>query len=789
MRVSGSFGSVLAVAGVLVISPACSDSADPADTTGDASTADASRDASTADASREVPSPSGSDASIDAPNDGDAPLANVASVQFTVEPRSGYSAAPLGAVTVVVRDDKGAPVAPPASVTLSLAPGGGPGALGGTTTKATTAGLTTFEDLTISKAGTYQLVATVQGVTAQSASFTVDAWAPWSGSLTGGTVRRIVVDPTDANIAYAMTDFGGIFRTTDGAASWACVAFPATRPVSMAIAPSTPATVYAGRGEKGLYRSVDRGLSWTPANVGHSNELVTALAVDPTDAQVVYWGTRGLLKSTDGGGSWSPASDPAFATAQVTAIAVAPSLHSLIYLYAAGQPMFRSLNGGVSWSAMNGLPADVFVKKIAVHPTNPTTVYVALGDDAGVWRSTAGGPFTQIATGPVATARVHDIVIVPGSPETMYIAAYGSDVYKSTDGGSSWTPLGDYQHDTGTAMSLAVAPNQPSKLYVGHFLIAGGGGLSKSDDGGATWMDASKGVTAFDVHGIAVDPTGGALWVGGGSNGLNRSSDGGMTYTRVGSSSGLDVNGDFAIARSPTTPGTLFLGLNGLGLFKSTNAGVSFVHDAVLGNVTLSNLAPSPASASTMYVAGPDFGLAATSNGGAVWTTRTANPYASGVAAHPTIASRAYGGLSDGLYGTTDSGVTWTKITTVSPAVSSPRIAFDSANNLYVAARSSVQSSPDGNVWTNLTTSASTTIPVAESSVTYAGVFAIGGEDVLFVGLDEARALWRRGGGTWAVSLPAGVEILTMAQDPAHPKTLYAGTRAGGLYRSLSGGE
>ncbi len=724
------------------------------------------------------------DASTDAADAADAaPPAPSVQVDFTAEPAKGFSGVVLGSISVRVRDAQGQLVTAPTSVTLSLA--SGPGSLGGTTVKDTSAGVATFTDLAVSKSGTYEIVATASGVTAQSASFTIDAWQPYSGTLTGGTPRRVVVDPTDPKIAYAASDSAGIFRTTDGA-TWAPIAFPGTSTLGLVVDPVTPTTIYAGQDDKGLYKSTDRGTTWSPANAGYTNKYVRALAIDETNPQILYWGTNtGLLKSTDGGTSWSPANDPAFATAQISAVAVAQFNGQTVYVQAYNQQVYRSANAGLTWTAMTGLPANAGVRSFAIHPADPNTVYASLGDSAGgVWKSTAGGAFTQIANAPVATGSVQDIAIVKAAPWTMYLAAYGSNVFKSVDGGVTWTNLQNNLLGGNVPLALAMA-SDASTLYVGHYLTSGGG-ITKSTNGGSTWTNISTGFVAFDVNGIAVDPGDSSkIFVGGGSTSLQRSADKGLTYTKLVNADGINWGGDFVVRYVGTT---LYAGNNGGGIFKSTNGGTSFVRDTVLGNAKINALAPSPVDPNTVYAGGFGFGVTATSNGGGLWTTKTTPTipwiYVAGVAAHPTTAGTAYAGISDGLYRTTDSGLTWNKVGTL--ATSMPYVAFDAAGKVY-AASTTVQSSPDGNTWTDITAGGATTVPLTNGAATYLGVFPIGGSDVVFVGANGG--LWRRAGGTWAPSFPWPTKILSMTQDPTTPTTLYVGTKGGGMYRSLSAGE
>jgi hypothetical protein len=75
-----------------------------------------------------------------------------------------------------------------------------------------------------------------------------------------------------------------------------------------------------------------------------------------------------------------------------------------------------------------------------------------------------------------------------------------------------------------------------------------------------------------------------------------------------------------------------------------------------------------------------------------------------------------------------------------------------------------------------------------DGGVTYLGIFKIAGEDIVFVGV-ESKGVWCNAGGSWMSVFPSSSDVLTMAQDPSQPRTLYVGVKAGGMYRSLSAGE
>jgi xyloglucan-specific exo-beta-1,4-glucanase len=145
----------------------------------------------------------------------------------------------------------------------------------------------------------------------------------------GGMVTGVVVHPKERNLVYARTDVGGIFRWNETTGSWIPLSDGFTKAQagyfgveSLAVDPSDPNIVFAavGNGKTGsdtqsaLLKSIDRGTSWrilkTDIDIyGNNNWRASGerLAVDPNSSAVVYFGSReqGLWRSTNGGSSWS----------------------------------------------------------------------------------------------------------------------------------------------------------------------------------------------------------------------------------------------------------------------------------------------------------------------------------------------------------------------------------------------------------------------------------------------------------------------------------------------------
>ena len=133
-------------------------------------------------------------------------------------------------------------------------------------------------------------------------------------------VNTLAIDPLSPNIIYAadafvgdegFTWYGGVFKSTDGGATWTGLASGDFG--GLAIDPQTPTTLYAcgiwlidwQTGANGVFESTDGGATWSTSASYPSCSVVN----DPQTPSTRYAGTAsGVLKSTDGGTTWTAAS-------------------------------------------------------------------------------------------------------------------------------------------------------------------------------------------------------------------------------------------------------------------------------------------------------------------------------------------------------------------------------------------------------------------------------------------------------------------------------------------------
>ncbi|HEY8401423.1 MAG TPA: YCF48-related protein, partial [Cytophagaceae bacterium] len=147
---------------------------------------------------------------------------------------------------------------------------------------------------------------------------------------------------------------------------------------------------------------------WNPG-VGR----VSAIAVEPVNKQLIYVGTPegGLWKSTNGGSTWTPMFDQN-TNMKIFAIAMDPNNSNIVYVGTEGAGLYKTTNGGSSWTTINFTSSKI--GKIIINPNNTANLLAATKN--GIYRSTnSGSNWTR-----TYTASVEDIEFKPGDVNTVY---------------------------------------------------------------------------------------------------------------------------------------------------------------------------------------------------------------------------------------------------------------------------------------------------------------------------------------------------------------------------------
>ena len=339
-------------------------------------------------------------------------------------------------------------------------------------------------------------------------------------------------------------------------------------------------------GKATLYQSRDGGQSWSES--GLSNLGVAALAIDRMNSSTLYVGTQGsgVFKSTDGGVSWT-AVNTGLIDLSISDLAIDPQTPSTLYAGTSESGVFKSTDGGEVWSAIGPPVPGPIVRSVAVAPAVPTTLYAAVR--FWVMKSLDGGA-TWASGGPDVDS-VNDLEIDPVITSTIYASVTrstpsGGGLYKSADGGTTWSlitrsvlgPTGRrYDVDT-----VAIDSSNTSTLYI----VALAGGIFKTADGGLNWAPMNNGLTDPDVSTLAIDTSDPSiLYAGTGIGGVFKTTDSAGSWTAV--NNGLVNPRVTALAVDPTDPSRLYAGTFGRTsdafLAKLDASGSALVYSTYLG--------------------------------------------------------------------------------------------------------------------------------------------------------------------------------------------------------------
>ena len=217
----------------------------------------------------------------------------------------------------------------------------------------------------------------------------IEVGLPTSGSPSAPHVTALAIDPLTPTTLYALAGFyqGSLVKSTDAGENW--FGLPTIfGSQAVAIDPHAPSTLYNGTQEEGVFKSTDGGAGWDVTALAPAN--VSALAVAPSTPATVYAATLGgMFKSTDGGARWHGANTGLTDSANVRALAIDPDTPATVYAGTLRGGVFKSRDGGTSWHAINsGLPAGSSILALAIDPLTPTRIYAGTSSDAG------GGVFT-----------------------------------------------------------------------------------------------------------------------------------------------------------------------------------------------------------------------------------------------------------------------------------------------------------------------------------------------------------------------------------------------------------
>ena len=583
-------------------------------------------------------------------------------------------------------------------------------------------------------------------------------------------------------------------------------------------------TQYAG----GIYKSTDFGYTWIKKTNGTDEEIASAISfrgftVDPGNSDIVYamaevgsWGwtvdgsrlygvggdvVKGVVyKTTDGGENWSQIwwgdnlcrycwIDPRNTDVLYVSTGIFdrdPANEDI----AAGDPggvgILKSTDGGDTWEIIdqdNGL-MNLFVGSLYMHPDNPDILLAGTGSEyaealvdqqhEGVYRTTNGGDsWTCVIAGQIFGA----VEFYDPDPDIAYAVSAGA-VYRSEDGGYNWQGFGR-PDDTwgpdgiiaGMPIDAQCDPRDPNRIFVNNYL----GGNFLSEDGGQTWVLASKGYTGAQVQEVAIVPGQTAKVYAAARSGLFRSLDGGENWAGLAHTSlecGADAFAEnMCVAVDPSDENHILSSCAQLnGAMISDDGGQSWYFYTLPYHPTRFRYAPS--NPNTVYAA--------------MYPLYSRDEIEQcGKCTSPT-----YDLNTIQLFISTDSGDNWTQVTPSDTGFAVVALAVHPTdpNTIFISRPNAemLKSADGGENWEAIGSGLPDLCAMC---------LAVNPDDpnILFTGMMMGGVYRSQNGGESWTQMCSGLipegDILDIAIDPSNTQVVYIGDRDSGVYYSTDGGD
>lgn len=453
--------------------------------------------------------------------------------------------------------------------------------------------------------------ARLQKTTARNAG----VWETQGPGNLGARINTIAIHPEDHNIILIGYSAGGIYKTTDGGASWYPVfdQFSILAIGDIVFDTDNPQVIYAGTGDpnisgipfagKGIYKSTDTGDTWEYLALEEAG-IISEIIIDPQNPDILYAASmgvpfyrdenRGLYKSVDGGKHWEKILFLGEGTGVID-IVIHPEDGNI--LYAAGWDRIRnyeesttegegariyiSLNGGQNWSLLaGGLPnrkhSRIGIDLSVSNPDRLYAVYVDLDfeleqiyttkDGGENWSAIPTGSNSGLGTQPFLGFGWYfgKIRINPYDENDLFLLAVR--LWRYNDKTRRWQRADQFTADVVHADKHDLSFVSPDTL-----LVATDGGLYRSVDDATSWVDIED-IPTTQMYRVAFNPHMPDMYFGG-------AQDNGSSY---GNRSGISdwtqyFSGDgFRTLFHPSDPLIYYVETQLGGLSVTTNGGQSF---------------------------------------------------------------------------------------------------------------------------------------------------------------------------------------------------------------------
>ncbi len=321
------------------------------------------------------------------------------------------------------------------------------------------------------------------------------------GFFRRASVGAIAVAPSDSNVIYVgmgettirgnVSHGDGVYKSSDAGKTWQHLGLAETRHIGkIRVHPQNPDIVFVAalghahgpNAERGVYRSTDGGATWELVLFRNEDTGASDLTIDPLNPRIIYaafWEARrgphylssggpgcGLFKSSDGGSTWVELSDnpgmPKGVKGKIGVVA-SPACRDRVWALVEAEEggVFRSDDGGATWTRLNEdrnlRQRAWYYTHIYADPQDADTLWVL---NVETWRSIDGGKTFQKV--PVPHGDNHDLWIDPRNPQRMIIGNDGGAAV-SYNGGASWSSL--YNQPTSELYHVTVDSRTPYRVY------------------------------------------------------------------------------------------------------------------------------------------------------------------------------------------------------------------------------------------------------------------------------------------------------------------------------------
>lgn len=372
----------------------------------------------------------------------------------------------------------------------------------------------------------------------------------------GGTFTSFAIDPGQNDNIYAGHFGSGVYKTFDQGNTWYRKSLGLGNLViqSLATHPTNSSIVFAGTYSGGIYRSTNAGESWQASSGGVlNNHIIYDIEIDQVNPRRIFVVSRisgslvgYLSRSMDGGITWSIllTGDSFLTPDYFYDVDIDPNNSNIIYLTAHEHGFFKSLDGGISFNAINTGVTDLSARSFAIDNDYGGLVYGGVWHGDGVYRTWNGGlswlknsiglplgvrisrlyldPFgrlqkrvfsctygnglyssddfaTSWISRGLAGQGIYDFVIADGSPQRWYAATENNGIFRSSTYGSDWKSIMADLRLTDIT-SLVELPGDPNALAGAVYSQ----GVFRISASGESWEPMNEGLTNLDVVSLAV---------------------------------------------------------------------------------------------------------------------------------------------------------------------------------------------------------------------------------------------------------------------------------------------